>query len=483
MKCIHCEAELEEGMNFCPACGKATDTEPEVTMEQPEAAEMPAEPVEETTGPEIKEGKLSGGKIALLACLAVAAIAVIILLVMGGMRGGDADTTLPSEEETASADETTEVVIPADGDPASSLCKASYTVSDEEVAAAADSVVATLGDTELTMAELQIHYYTSVYGFLNSYGSYATYLGLDYTLPLDTQLSPDGSSSWQQYFLAASVDSWCTNAALAMEAEANGFVIPDDVAQQIAAIPASLEEQAISYGFESADAMVKEEMGAGASLDDYMKYTEQYYMAMLYYNQEAEKIQVTDADAEAYYDENSEAMIESGIEKNEDTYVDVRHILIQPEGGTTDEETGETTYTDEEWETARVKAQEILDGYLAGEMTEDAFAALAVEHSMDGNAAEGGIYEGVYKGQMLEPFENWCFDASRAYGDTGLVQTQFGYHIMYFVGSEPAWLADTRQTLYDELTRAIMTDAVDKYELTIDYNDVMIGFVDMNTAE
>ena len=54
---------------------------------------------------------------------------------------------------------------------------------------------------------------------------------------------------------------------------------------------------------------------------------------------------------------------------------------------------------------------------------------------------------------------------------------------MYFVGSEPAWLADTRQTLYDELTRAIMTDAVDKYELTIDYNDVMIGFVDMNTAE
>ena len=36
---------------------------------------------------------------------------------------------------------------------------------------------------------------------------------------------------------------------------------------------------------------------------------------------------------------------------------------------------------------------------------------------------------------MVDAFENWCFDASRATGDTGIVETEYGYHVMYFVGN------------------------------------------------
>ena len=36
---------------------------------------------------------------------------------------------------------------------------------------------------------------------------------------------------------------------------------------------------------------------------------------------------------------------------------------------------------------------------------------------------------------MVQAFNDWCFDSSRKAGDTGIVQTQYGYHVMYFVGT------------------------------------------------
>lgn len=120
-------------------------------------------------------------------------------------------------------------------------------------------------------------------------------------------------------------------------------------------------------------------------------------------------------------------MFEERVDPDYD-YIDVRHILIAPEEG----EDGEVS--DEAWAAAEEKAKEVYDSYLAGEQTEDAFAALAVEHSADGNAAQGGIYENVAKGKMVQPFNDWCFDEARKTGDSDIVKTQFGYHVMYFVG-------------------------------------------------
>lgn len=108
--------------------------------------------------------------------------------------------------------------------------------------------------------------------------------------------------------------------------------------------------------------------------------------------------------------------------------IDVRHILIAPE------KNEEGKKTEEAWAAAEAKANEVYESYLAGEMTEEAFGELAKEHSEDGNAAQGGIYEGVAKGQMVENFNDWCFDEARKPGDSGIVKTEFGYHIMYFVG-------------------------------------------------
>ena len=35
---------------------------------------------------------------------------------------------------------------------------------------------------------------------------------------------------------------------------------------------------------------------------------------------------------------------------------------------------------------------------------------------------------------MVSAFNNWCFDKNRKAGDTEIVLTEFGYHIIYFEG-------------------------------------------------
>ena len=115
----------------------------------------------------------------------------------------------------------------------------------------------------------------------------------------------------------------------------------------------------------------------------------------------------------------------------------VRHLLVAFEGGTKNSTTGQTTYSDAEKKKAKDEADKLLKEWKDGAATEDSFAALANKHSDDGDGTTGGLYEDIYRGQMVTNFENWCFDEARKTGDTDIVETEYGYHIMYFVsGSE-----------------------------------------------
>ena len=52
---------------------------------------------------------------------------------------------------------------------------------------------------------------------------------------------------------------------------------------------------------------------------------------------------------------------------------------------------------------------------------------------------------------MVDTFNDWIFDPARQPGDTGIVETTYGYHIMYFVGDGlPAWQAEVTETLKTE---------------------------------
>ena len=159
-----------------------------------------------------------------------------------------------------------------------------------------------------------------------------------------------------------------------------------------------------------------------------------------------------------------------GKDDNLTNLVNVRHILVSYEGGTYDETTGTTTYNDKEKQLAKSQADEILATFQAGEQTEEAFAALATEKTTDpGSKENGGLYEDVYPGQMVTEFNDWCFDAARKAGDTAIVETEYGCHVMYFVGTSEKTYRDTliENTLRSDDMAAWESGLIEAAELVV----------------
>ena len=464
MKCKHCQNELEKGVTLCPVCGK----------ENPEAA----------------QSGLGAGKIALLVILAVAAIAVIAALVMGGGNGAaPVETTAPAPTgESAPAvsvpnetvpSETVPMTVPADGNPKDVTCKGSYTAEAEALTAAASTVVATMGDVQLTNAELQIYYWMGVYDFLNQYAMYAQSFGLDYTKPMDMQLSIDGKLTWQQYFLDNALKMWTNYQSMASEAKANGYVLDEEYQIYLEELPGNMAESAAEMGYESVEAMIQGDMGPGASMDSYMKYLDTYYMGYMYYGDSLEQMTVTDAEVEAYFDAHAEEYKANDLEKTDERWVDVRHILIQPESAD-----GSGTFTDADWAAAEKKANEVLNEWLTKHPDEDGFSVLAQVYSTDpGSAANGGLYEDVKQGDMVPEFDAWCFDVTRKAGDYGIVKTTYGYHIMYFVGSAPGWYLTAEEDMMVEKGNEFLAQILEKYPAQIDYSAIVIGNANLTAAQ
>lgn len=155
------------------------------------------------------------------------------------------------------------------------------------------------------------------------------------------------------------------------------------------------------------------------------------------------------------------------VERNDVNYTlkNVRHILVMPEAGE------DKTVSAEAWSAAEQKANELLNEFLSGSATEDDFAAMAAEHSEDpGSAQNGGLYENITKGKMVAPFEGWCFEEGRKPGDTGIVKTNYGYHIMYFSADGESALSSAMEKIvlgekFDEWINSITEDMeVEKYE-------------------
>ncbi len=124
--------------------------------------------------------------------------------------------------------------------------------------------------------------------------------------------------------------------------------------------------------------------------------------------------------------------------------VTVRHILF----ATTDMQTGKDL-TEAEIAQKKKDAEAALKEFEEGDKTADSFGALAAELTEDtGSQSTGGLYENVLPGTMVAEFDSWIFDKARAEGDTAIVETDYGYHVMYFVSKNGSY--------YDATIRADM---------------------------
>ena len=140
---------------------------------------------------------------------------------------------------------------------------------------------------------------------------------------------------------------------------------------------------------------------------------------------------------------------------NTEEVYSVRQILIMPDG--VDTSRSDVKLTDKQLAEARKKAQKILDKYNSGAKTELEFAKLAEKYSKDTESTSsgtsgnyGGYYGGVTQGTMVENFNDWSMDDLRTYGDTGIVDSKYGCHIMYFISKQPKYLFDCETDLKEK---------------------------------
>lgn len=354
-----------------------------------------------------------------------------------------------------------------------------YTGTAETLTANRDQVVATVGNKQLTNAKLQVYYWMGIYDFIEQNSYYIPYIGLDYTKDLSTQASYfDAKMSWQEYFLKNAIDMWQWYATMNIAAEEANFKLSKEDQKYLNELREKLEKDAKDNKFADGQAMVEHDMGVGATFDAYVEYYKELYIAERYSDALWDGVKVTQADMDKYYEDNKSLFDAEKITK-ETLMASVRHILICPEK--TKDEAGKDVITEEAWEACRKEAQKILDGYLkSGKINEEAFAALAKEHTEDGGSKEnGGLYAGFLKGKMVKEFEDWSFDASRKYGDTGLVKTTYGYHIMFFVEQELVWTSYADYELRMEKCNKVLEDLMKANPLEADYDKTLVGHVEL----
>lgn len=150
----------------------------------------------------------------------------------------------------------------------------------------------------------------------------------------------------------------------------------------------------------------------------------------------------------------------------------VRHILIS----FTDDTSSSSEATDEQKKAAKASAEEIYKQWQSGAKTEDSFAALAKEKSKDtGSAADGGLISGITaNSNYVESFRNWATDSSRKAGDTGIIESEYGYHIMFYSGKDYAWKSTIRSTKSSEDFEKKLTELEGSDEYKLKKNDKKI---------
>ena len=164
-------------------------------------------------------------------------------------------------------------------------------------------------------------------------------------------------------------------------------------------------------------------------------------------------------------DPASTVVIFHSVGRHEYNTIDVRHILVSVDTSGLDS-AAESYEADKQalWDEAKAEAEQILADWKAGEATEESFGEMAAQFSDDG--ADHGLYEYVTKGRMTAPFDAWCFDSSRKTGDTDIVETVYGYHVMYFVGhNAPYWQTQVQNAMAGEEYTAWVEEIVSGAEV------------------
>ena len=438
---------------------------------------------------------------------------LLCLILVGLLLTGCGNPDASAEATEATAATEPGPTIPPNGNPNDVSCLGSYTVSDAEISAAADTVVATMGDAKLTNGQLQIYYWLEVAAYRQSDAETEP----DYTQSLDTQPCPidDSVASWQQYFLKAALNTWHLQQSLVLMAEKDGVpkeaeynpdlqkhqeLMTDKPAYKyhrahyssyqpntlhqayLDTIPETLNALASENGFSDAAAQAKAIAGTGAGAADLEHYMTLANHAYMYFTEMGYDFNPSAEEVEAWYAANQKDLsVEEGFT------VDFRHILLIPENASVAQD-GTVSASEEDWAVCLTKAEKLVDKWKTAvkktryadktlaDPAESRFFEFAYQNSADeGSRTNGGLYANIHKGQMMDTLDSWCFDPVRQHGDYEILRSECGYHIVFFSKATENRYAAAESGLVLQMSKDLAETAKQKYPAAISYDSIRLG--------
>lgn len=189
---------------------------------------------------------------------------------------------------------------------------------------------------------------------------------------------------------------------------------------------------------------------------------------------------IDEEDTEAYY---IVYVVSPAAPDRQTAGADVRHILVEAETTKEDTEGNKVDLPAKEIEKnfaeAKKEAEAILKEWKSGDATEESFTALAKEKSDDPGVTENsGLYEDITSTSSYVPeFLDWAL-ASHKVGDTGIIKTDYGYHVMYYVGADKTekWESDVRSAIAEKEFNDFSTDLYEKVSENIKKTESVINY-------
>ena len=281
----------------------------------------------------------------------------------------------------------------------------------------------------ISRLEFDYNYNMALNNYMNQYGTYLSYMGLDLTGDLSTQMYSD-SLTFKDFFEKMAVENIIQTKALKAEAKAAGFTY--DATKDY--------EDYLNYVSQAAEAagmtekqFVQENFGAYATASRLKPIVMENLESSAYYDSVSDEKMPSDEDAENYYAENKDSYDSIDYRMtviNAELPTEPTDLADKTEDTTTTDNTTGSTSTDSTTgtDTTTYEPSEAEIAYAMEQAKAEADTALK------SIAKDGELKENAKRTSLASVTREWLFDESRKAGDTTVIEDEANnrYYVLAF---------------------------------------------------
>ena len=278
---------------------------------------------------------------------------------------------------------------------------------------AVHETVCTIGGRAISRVEFDYNYHMVKNAYMNSYGQYLSYYGMDSTHIEDEMY--DSTLTFRDYFEKETVERIKQTIALSEEMNREGYTadITSDYQDYLDTMKESADAAGLSLG-----ELYKESLGEFATPRRIEPFVKESLLVAQFSDYKQDSFAPTDEDIDARYEEDADEydLFDYRLTRI-DAELPTAPTELADEGAAVAED-GSYTPSEAEKEAAMNAAKELAD-----EAQSNVFE-------------DGDLHEGETSASMVYQIRNWMLDSSRKNGDSTVVESDTinCYYVVGFVG-------------------------------------------------